>query len=176
MAHLRRFFRASVRCVTSAYGDLAATQALDDIRPDQMHQDIVENAEEEFDPAVDQASGTDTPVRENSSQLFRSAPTPPPVVETPRRSITPNNRSLAVLESGQLVAPQFHLPLARGAVSGSSIASLELQTFVEPLPLDQLICHTPGAVQAWPTVAHEEVSGTRQKLELCMCLPGPLSF
>ena len=49
------------------------------------------------------------------------------------------------------------MPLARGAVSGSSIASLELQEFVEPLPLDQLICHTPVAVQAWPTAAREEV-------------------
>ena len=157
MAHLRRFFRASVRCLASAYGDLAVRG---DIQPsicDQMRQDITANTEEEFDPAVDQASGTDTPVRESSTQHIRSEPTPPPVVETPRRSITPNNRSLAVLESGQLVTPQCHLPLARGAVSGSSIASLEQQTFVEPLPLDQLICHTPGAVQAWPTAAREEV-------------------
>ena len=69
----------------------------------------------------------------------------------------PNNRSQAVLESGQLVAPQYHMPLVRGAVSASSIASLELQGFVEPLPLDQLICHTPVIVQAWPTVAREEV-------------------
>ena len=94
---------------------------------------------------------------ENTSQPVLSAPTPPPVVETPRWSITPNNHSLAVLESSQLVGPQCHLPLARGAVSSSSIASLELQTFVEPLLLDQLICHTPGAVQAWPTAAREEV-------------------
>ena len=62
-----------------------------------------------------------------------------------------------MLESGQLVAPQCHLPLARGAVSSVSIASFELQTFVEPLPHDQLICHTPSSVQAWPTAAREEV-------------------
>ena len=74
-----------------------------------------------------------------------------------RQSITPNNRSLAVMESGQLVAPQCHLPLARGAVSSSSIASMELQTFVEPLPLDQLLCHTPSTVQTWPTAAREEI-------------------
>ena len=47
-----------------------------------------------------QVSGTDAPVREISSQHIRSEPTSPPVVETPRRSITPNNRSLAVLEAG----------------------------------------------------------------------------
>ena len=62
-----------------------------------------------------------------------------------------------MLESGQLVAPQCHVPLARGAVSASSIASLELQGFVEPLPLDQLICHSPVSVQAWSTAAGEEI-------------------
>ena len=46
---------------------------------------------------------------------------------------------------------------ARGAVSGSSFANLELQEFVELLPLDQLICHTPVAIQAWPTATCEEV-------------------
>ena len=101
--------------------------------------------------------GTDAPVRDNSNQHIRLEHTPPPVVETPRRSITPNNRSLAVLESGHLVATQCHVPLARGAVSGSSIASLELQEFVELLPLDQLICHTTVAIHAWPTAAREEV-------------------
>ena len=119
--------------------------------------DIASNTEEAFDPAIDQALGTDAPVRDNSNQHIRLEHTPPPVVETPRRSITPNNRSLAVLESGHLVATQCHVPLARGAVSGSSIASLELQEFVELLPLDQLICHTPVAIQAWPTAAREEV-------------------
>ena len=139
---------------------MAVTQALSDIQPsicDQMREDIASSTEENFDPAIDQASGTDAPVQENTSQHIRSETTSPPVVETPRRSIMPNNRSLAMLESGQLVAPQCHVPLARGAVSGSSIASLELQGFVEPLPLDQLICHTPIAVQAWATAAREEV-------------------
>ena len=49
------------------------------------------------------------------------------------------------------------MPLARGAVSSASIASTDLQAFVEPLPLDQLICHTPRSVQAWPTAARDEV-------------------
>ena len=156
----QKIFWASVRCLASAYGDVAVTRALGDIQPsicDRRRKDIASNTEEEFDPAIDQASGTDAPVRENSTQHIRSEPTPPPVVETPRRTITTNNRSLAVLESGQLVAPQCHVPLARGTVSGSSIASPELQEFVELLPLDQLICHTPVAVQAWPTAAREEV-------------------
>ena len=131
---------------------MAVTQALSDIQPsicDQMWEDVASSTEEKFDPTIDQASGTDAPVQEITDQHIRSETTPPPVVETPRRSITPNNRSLAVLESGQLVAPQCYVRLARGAVSGASIASLELQGLVEPLPLDQLICHTPVTVQAW---------------------------
>ena len=146
MAHLRRFFRAAIRSLTSAYEDLAVAWVVDDIRPsicDQMHREIAQNAEE-FDPSTDQASGYDILVGEAATPLVSSTTTPPPVVETQYRSITPNNRSLAVLESGQLVAPQCHIPLARG---GGCIERINRQhritSIVEPLQLDQLICHTP---------------------------------
>ena len=74
---------------------------------DQMRREIAQNTEE-FDPSTDQASGFDILVSEAATPLVRPTTTPPPVVETPRWSITPNNRSLAVLESGQLVARQCH--------------------------------------------------------------------
>ena len=110
MAHLGRFFHAAVRHLTSAYENIATAQVLENIGPsicDRMRQEIADNTEE-FDPSEDQASGYDTHVRETTTKRVHLAPTPPPVVETPRRSITPNNRSLAVMESGQLVAPQCH--------------------------------------------------------------------
>ena len=117
MAHLLRFFRAAVRSLTSAYDDLSMTQVVDDVRPsirDQMRREIADDTEE-FDPSTDQASGFDMPVREAATPtVLQPTATPSPVVETPRRSISPNNRSLAVLESGQLVAPQCHMPLAMG--------------------------------------------------------------
>ena len=72
MAHLRRFYRASVRCLTSAYENLATTQALDSIQPsicDRMRQDIGENTEE-FDPAVDQASGIDGQASKHNTQYM----------------------------------------------------------------------------------------------------------
>ena len=56
------------------------------------------------------------------------ATTPPPVVETTRRLLTPNNRALAVLQS-----------------------------IIETLPMDQLLCHTPRSIQSWPTAAHNEI-------------------
>ena len=111
MAHLRRFFHSSVRHLTAAYEKIAAYQAFNDIRPsicDQMRHEIA-NIKEEIDQPQDQASGGETLISD-----VRPATTPSPVVETPRRSSTPNNRSLAVMESSQLVAPQCHLPLARG--------------------------------------------------------------
>ena len=75
-----------------------------------------------------------------------------PVVETPRRSSTANNRSLAVMES-----PRCHLPLARGAVSNTCISSLDLQTCIDPLPMDQLLCYSPSTVHSWPAEDREQI-------------------
>ena len=153
-AHIRRFFNSSVRRLTAAYEQIAADQAFHDIRPsicDQMRHEIA-NIKEEIDQPRDQASGGDPPISD-----VHLATTTSPVVETPRRSSTPNNRSLAVMESSQLEAPHCHLPLARGAVTSTSIASFDLQTFIEPLPLDQLLCYSPSTVHSWPTAAREEI-------------------
>ena len=38
-----------------------------------------------------------------------------------------------------------------------SIASTELQSFVETLPMDQLMFHTPRSVHSWPTAARDEI-------------------
>ena len=116
MAHLHRFFRAAVRSLTSAYDDLSITQVVDDVRPsicDQMRREIANNTEE-FDPSTDQASGFDIPVREAATPLVRPTATPPPVMETPRWSITLNNRSLAVLESGTVGGTTMPYALSQG--------------------------------------------------------------
>ena len=118
MAHLRRFFRAAVRNITAAYEDLAITRVVEDIQPficDQMRREIAQGADD-YDPSADQASGYDIPVGESAPPPTISTATPPPVVDTPRRSITPNNRALAVLQSGLLVPPQCHMPLSRGGL------------------------------------------------------------
>ena len=102
MAHLRRFFRAAVRDITTAYEDLAFTRVVADIKPsicDQIRREISQAAED-FDPSIDQASVYDILVGESVPPPTNSATTPPPVVETTRRLLTPNNRALAVLQSG----------------------------------------------------------------------------
>ena len=117
---------------------------------------------EECDPPRDKASG-DTPAIVTDISTKQSPVVDPPrrsstidtttespVVETPRRSSTNNNRSLAVMEASTLEAPHCHIPIARGAVNYTSIASLDLQTFIDPLPLDQLLCYSPSTVYSWP--------------------------
>ena len=83
-----------------------------------MRREIAQGADD-FDPSMDQASGYDILVGESVPPPTISPTTPPP--------LTPNNRALAVLQSGPFVPPQCHMPLARGVVSSTSIASTELQ-------------------------------------------------
>ena len=142
---------------------------------------------EEFDPLVDEASGYSpdmvqdgvvrqspvvvTPRWSSTKDKSRESPVvdPPrrsstmdttmdsPVVETPRRSSTSNNRSLAVMEASTMEAPRYCIPIARGSVNFTSIASLDLQTFIDPLPLDQLICYSADTVRSWPTEDREQI-------------------
>ena len=103
------------------------------------------------DPVVD------IPVVESLSPLILSSATPSPVVDTPTRSLTPNNRSLTYLQTGPFDPPHYHVPLARGAVSSVSLASTDLLYYIEPLPLDQLVCHSARTVRSWPAAAHDEL-------------------
>ena len=61
------------------------------------------------------------------------------------------------MEASRLEAPHCHVPLARGAVTNTSISSYDLQTFIEPLPLDQLLCYSPSTVHPWPAADREEI-------------------
>ena len=52
---------------------------------------------------------------------------------------------------------QLHVPLSRGAVSNVSLASTDLLSHVELLPLNQLICHSAATVRSWPAARPEEL-------------------
>ena len=103
------------------------------------------------DPVVD------IPVVESLSPLILSSATPPPVIDTPVRSLTPNNRSLSFLQTGPVEHPHVHVLHSRGAVSSVSIASTDLLYYVEPLPLDRFIYHDTQTVCTWPETAREEL-------------------
>ena len=170
-AHIRRFLNASIRRLTSTYQRIAAEQALHDIRPsicDRMRHDMAA-IKEECDPPREEASGGTPAMMAEISTRHSPVVDPPrrsstinmttesPVVETPRRSSTSNNRSLAVMEASTIEAPYCHIPIDRGAVSYTSIASLDLQKCIDPLPLDQLLCYSSSTVHSWPAEDRDQI-------------------
>ena len=111
LAPLRKFFRAAVRNLTFAYENRANTQAEVGTQPSicaQMRRDISQDSQGHIDSA-DLDPAFDIPVVESLSPLIISSATPPPVVDAPLRSITPNNRSLTYLQSGPFDHPQSFL-------------------------------------------------------------------
>ena len=124
---------------------------------------------EEFDPLMDEASGYAQDMVQDRATRQSPVVDPPrrsstidttmesPMVETPRRSSTSNNRLLAVMEASTLEAPRYRIPIARGAVNFTYIACLDLQTFIDPLPLDQLLCYSANTVQSWPTEDRDQI-------------------
>ena len=157
---LRKFFRAAIRELVHAYIDYPRPQV--DTRGafsvcDQIHRDIDDSPQGSSRTSpVDQVE--DVPVVESLSPLIFSSTTPPlPVVETPVRSLTPNNRSLGFLQTGPGEHAHLHVHQSRGAVSSVSIASTDLLYYVEPLPLDQFILHDTQTVRNWPDNARNEL-------------------
>ena len=159
LAPLRKFFRAAVRNLTSVYENRVYAQSVEDTQPSicsQMRRDMSQESHGDIASAyLDQ--GYEIPEVESLSPLIISSATPPPVVGTPLRSVTPNNRSLTYLQSGPFDQPQCYLSIARGAVSSVSLASSDLLSYVEPLPLDQLVFHSADTVRYWPVAARNEL-------------------
>ena len=138
--NLRKFFRAAVRDLVLAYSDFSVAPAAQPSICDRMRQEINETpqgtAQSSYvEPVVD------ITVVESLSPLIISSTTPPPVVDAPVRSLTPNNRSLSFMQSRSADRPQLHVPLSRGAVSSVSLGSSDLLYYVEPLPLGQMLYH-----------------------------------
>ena len=157
---LRKLFRAAVRELVHAYIDYphskvdthSAFSACDQIR-----QDIADSPRgHRRTSPVDWAE--DFPIVELPPPLtITSATSPLPVVQTLVRSLTPNNRSLSLLQTGPGEHVQLHVPQSRGAVSNISIASTDLLSHVKPLPMDQLIIHDIQAVCSWADNTQSEL-------------------
>ena len=69
------------------------------------------------------------------------------------------------MQSGPVDQPQLHVPLSRGAVSGTSLGSTDLLQYIDPLPIDQLLYHESACCEIL-AVAQHDVTITRQNLEL----------
>ena len=122
--NLRKFFRTAVRDLVLAYSDFPGASVAPATQPsicDLMRQDINETPQ-----GAAQSSHVDIPVVESLSPIIISSSTPPPVVDAPVRSLTPNNRSLSFMQSGSADRPLLHVPLSRGAVSSVSLGTTDL--------------------------------------------------
>ena len=94
----------------------------------------------------------------------------PPVV-MPRR-VTPANRPLQHLEAGRLGASTPQHVRSRPAVPDLCIASSNLLSVMDPLPMDRLSRHTVAEIRLWPAadrhdilaVANRDVRVARQNL------------
>ena len=88
------------------------------------------------------------------------------------RRVTPANRPLQHLEAGRLGASTPQHVMSRPAVPDLCIASMNLLSLIDPLPLDRLSRHTVTAICSWPAVdcnhilavANRDVRVARQNL------------
>ena len=79
-----------------------------------------------------------------------------PVVMTPDVLQSPVERMTDLISSGSEHS-QLDTPISRGSVYDVSLASTNLLTHVEPLPLSQLICHSAATVRSWPDTHRNDV-------------------
>ena len=73
------------------------------------------------------------------------------------RPLTPANRSLRFLETGLFAPPQINAIGSRAAVPGMSIASMDLLSHIEPLPVDRLLLYEVCSVREWPSADRDQL-------------------
>ena len=78
-----------------------------------------------------------------------------PVV-IPRR-VKPANRPLQHLEAGRLGASTSQHVMSQPAVLDLCIASSNLLSLMDPLPMDRLSRHTVAAIRSWPAVDRHDI-------------------
>ena len=157
---LRSFFRAAVRALVRAYIDYPhpgsrgrdTSFSCSPIRPNLTNTPASTGG----NSPVDRPEGI--PVMSMPPPLTFTSSTPTiPVVQTPVRSLTPNNRSLSFLQTAPGEDVQVHNFQHRGAVASISIASTDLLLHVGPLPMEPLILHDTPTVCGWPNSARGEL-------------------
>ena len=150
----RSFFRAAVRELIHAYLDyprpcIDTSFAVASAVGDRLRRVTEDNPQSSsHTPLEDPAE--ETPETDSLLAALRLSPTTPTisVVTTTARSQTPVDQTTDLLTSGSAEHTQLHIPLSRGAVSSMSLASTDLLSYVEPLPLNQLVCHITSTVRS----------------------------
>ena len=113
----------------------------------------------------DSSQYSDIQTVETSAPSVDNSPAMSAPVDALVQPLAPANRSLRFLESGVFGPPQISTVSSRAAVSGMYIASMDLLSYLEPLPMDRLLLHEARSIRAWPSmdrdhllaVAHREI-------------------
>ena len=173
-APLRRFFKAAVDGLQLVFDRSLVTSVQPKSLLTQMQEAVAECDDGSSDGslmllspprAIPEAS---LPVESSMELETRDAISP---VVRPRR-ITPANRPLQHLEAGRLGASTPQHVISRPAVPDLCIASSNLLSLVDPLPMDRLSRHTVTEIRSWPAtdrhdilaVANRDVRVARQNL------------
>ena len=159
---LRLFFRTAVRELFDAYlnfpGPVYTSSVMAPARGDRLRgiarveHDCPSRHTSRQDPEEDI---TET---ERLLDTLRLSPTLPTssVVTTTAGAQSPVEQMTDLLSS-ESDRTQLHALRSKGAVSKVSLASTNLLSHVEPLPFNQLICHSVATVRSWPTTRREDL-------------------
>ena len=128
---------------------------------DQIRTDIDIHSTTSAASMPDSLQFSDTPIVETTAQSMDHSPATSSTVDAIVRLLTPANKSL-----------RFNTISSRATVSGMSIASMDLISYLEPLPMDRLVLHEVRSVCAWPStdrdqllaVAHRDIHVVRQNV------------
>ena len=173
-APLRRFFKAAVDQLQIIFDMSLATSVQPKSLLTQMREAVADCDDGSSDGSLMLLSPPrDIPEAElpaGSSMEIETRDVDSPVV-MPRR-VTPANRPLQHLEAGRLGASTPQHVMSRPAAPDLCIASSNLLSLMDPLPMDRLSRHTVAAIRSWPAadrhdilaVTNRDVRVTRQNL------------
>ena len=171
-APLRRFFKAAVDQLQILFDMSVVTS----VQPKSLLTQMREAVADCDDGSSDGSLMLLSPPRDipeaalpaGSSMETRDVDSP---VVIPRR-VTPANSPLQHLEAGRLGASTPQHVMSRPAVPDLCIASSNLLSLMDPLPMDRLSRHTVAEIRSWPAadrhdilaVANRDVRVARQNL------------
>ena len=173
-APLRRFFKAAVDQLQIMFDMSLVTSVQPKSLLTQMREAVADCDDGSSDGSLMLLSPTrDIPeaaLLAGSSMELETRDVDSPVV-IPRR-VTPANRPLQHLEASRLGASTRQHMMSRPAVPDLCIASSNLLSLMDPLPMDRLSRHTVAEIRSWPAadrhdilaVANRDVRVARQNL------------
>ena len=158
-APLRRFFKAAVDQLQILFDMSVVTS----VQPKSLLTQMREAVADCDDGSSDGSLMLLSPPRDipeaalpaGSSMELETRDVDSPVV-IPRR-VTPANRPLQHLEAGRLGASTPQHVMSRPAVPDLCIASSNLLSLMDPLPMDRLSRHTVAEIRSWPAADHHDI-------------------